>query len=389
MSIFRRALGAVGRAGGQMANRYIDEDLAMKRAQFMADLQRTSEQNRRQDQEDFDARTAPARNQRAADATVAQGAATDQVALNRLRNEELNQAGRDKAAADARAGRAAKVEELTDSALQQATDADARRKAERDAQIQRDQVKATAADPGYLKAAETIALSDPKVKAQIEASRAAAANAFASAAQTREQTEAIRRVNDITKEMTRVLDDPKLDDATRQKELAKLQSKLMVFGGGKKGEGGGATEKVTTEYGPDGKPLGSKREVTGPLGAAAAADAKSDPAAQVREAALGMIAAGRGAEAVAAMEKQGRTPPQIVALIGEENYAKIKGTDKKSGPPQPRPAQRDPIQTMSMSDLRRIASIDGHASQDQAKAELERRRQNQVLPDETGLGVMP
>ena len=77
MSLFKRALGGIGRAGGQLSNRYIDENLAMQRAQFMADLQRSTASGMREDQEAFDAKVAPARNQRAADATVAQGAATD------------------------------------------------------------------------------------------------------------------------------------------------------------------------------------------------------------------------------------------------------------------------------------------------------------------------
>jgi hypothetical protein len=67
MSLFKRALGAVGAAGAAVTNKYIDEQLAQQRAQFMADLQRQTAGQIRSD--DLAFRTDPGNLQRVNDAT--------------------------------------------------------------------------------------------------------------------------------------------------------------------------------------------------------------------------------------------------------------------------------------------------------------------------------
>ncbi len=329
MSIFGRALGAVGRAGNQMASKYIDEQLAQQRAQFMADLQHQNMVKADQYQ-NSDERRGRLREQATQDTLATEGA-KDDAALRRLKNEPLNQAARDKETADARAARGAKVEELNDPLLQQALDAEKRRTAERDATIQRDQVKAAAADPGYLEASKTIALSDPKAQAQIQAARAQAANAFANAEQTRQQTEQIRRVNDLTKEMQRTLDDPKLSDTERAQRLAGLQSKLAVMGaGGKKGEGGSVTEEVEEKIDPStGQVIERTRKTKGPLGAAGAAGAGDDPLAREKAVIDKAFADGKGPDLVKKMEAQKLSPQEIVQRIGLERYEEVKRAQKE------------------------------------------------------------
>lgn len=90
MSLMGRALGGIGVAGGQLASKYIDEELAQRRAQFLADLQQQS-------MERADAYTnSPERRGRlrgeAALDTTASAAATDAAALARARNTDLTDA---------------------------------------------------------------------------------------------------------------------------------------------------------------------------------------------------------------------------------------------------------------------------------------------------------
>jgi hypothetical protein len=77
MSLFKRALGAVGAAGAAVTNKYIDEQLAQQRAQFMADLQRQTAGQIRSD--DLAFKTDPGNLQRVTDAertaVLARGAA--------------------------------------------------------------------------------------------------------------------------------------------------------------------------------------------------------------------------------------------------------------------------------------------------------------------------
>jgi hypothetical protein len=383
-------MGAIGRAGNQLTSKYVDEQLAQQRAHFMADLQHQNMVKADQYQ-NSDERRGRLRDQATQDTLATEGA-KDAATLNRLRNEPLNQAARDKATADARAARGAKVEELNDPALQQATDAAARRTAERDAGIERDRVKAAAADTDYLEGAKTIALSDPKAQAQIQAARAQAANAFANAEQTRQQTEQIRRVNDLTKEMQRTLDDPKLSDTERAQRLAGLQSKLAVMGvGGKKGEGGSVTEEVEEKIDPStGEVIERTRKTKGPLGAAGAAEAKADPSAQLKAGVEQARKDGKIGEAITELRKMGASPAQILAagVTAEELQAASQPTRGRAGGGSlMEQATRDPIAMMSDRDLQRVASIPGHANQAKAQEELRRRQSaRDAEPAPSGIG---
>lgn len=383
MSIFKRAMGAVGRAGGQMANRYIDEDLAMKRAQFMADLQHNN-MVRADEYQNSPERRGKLREQAAQD-TIAAGAATDTAAVNRLNNPQLNDATQAKAERDARTARALEIERLNDPKLQQATDADTRRKAERDAQIQRDQVKAAAADTGYLNSVSEVALADPKAREQIKllraqavAAHASASNASANAAQTRAQTEAIIRVNDLTKEMERVLDDKTIDGPTRQKRLAELNAKAAVFGGGKKSEGGGVTEEVKDVVDPKtGEVISRERNRKGPLGAIDAAEAKSDPAAQLRAGVEQARADGKINDAIAELRQMGASREQMLQAGVTEDELKAASQPTRGGPsPKPEPAPKpDPYAGMSFRERQQaIVERDRSKTEDPRIAQLEQAK---------------
>lgn len=90
-STFGRALAGAGAAAVELSNKYIDDDLATKRAQTIADIQRTSavQQAKELDANVRDpARLAAIREEAARDA-IAVGASADTVAMNRASNQPL------------------------------------------------------------------------------------------------------------------------------------------------------------------------------------------------------------------------------------------------------------------------------------------------------------
>ena len=99
MSLFKRALGAVGAAGAAVTNKYIDEQLAQQRAEFMANLQRTTAGNIRQDDAAFRDQRAPIERENARQDILTRGAATRESETAAM-NDPLYQGAR-RATADA------------------------------------------------------------------------------------------------------------------------------------------------------------------------------------------------------------------------------------------------------------------------------------------------
>ena len=210
MSLFGRAAGAFGGAVANVANKYLDEQLIQQRAQMMADLQRTTAGNIRQDDDAF--RNDPTRvardRQKQADDMVAQGAAARTV-----KREELQDTG------------------LTDAAI--ARDG---LMSKAKASQARDETKTAAGDTEFLAAQGKLKLADPEVAARIAASKASAASAYASAGVNSAQAEGIRLTNADKKkldalytEASSILSDPKLDDDGRGKAFGKVQQQITLI----------------------------------------------------------------------------------------------------------------------------------------------------------------
>ena len=132
---------------------------------------------------------------------------------------------------------------------------------------------ANASNAEFLAANKKIALSDPKVAAQIEQARAEAASSYASASSNaaharvyNTQNEGLRlevadkqALNSIYSKQQAVLDDPRLSDVDRQSKLLQLEQQAILIQK-RAGRGGAATkdselDTTTTEVtkmNPDG-----------------------------------------------------------------------------------------------------------------------------------------
>lgn len=403
-SAFGRALAGAGGAAASIANKYIDEELARTRAEALADLQRRTAQGIREDQAAFDDKRAPVLRQRAQDDATATAATQDTIEVGRLNNtilQSARKAAKDREAADTtRRTIDAKKTELGDTELQTLNRQVASDNASAAAAAKRRAETESAADTAWLKAQESIALADPKVRAQIEQARASAAASYASAGSSNANAQgqllanaAVKRVQTLTDEMLKTLDDQTLTPEQRAKKLGELQAKLEVVAPKKPEKAGaGPTEEVVEELDDKGNVVSKKRTVKGPLGSV---NGGGNAAGQAESAVIAeALKAGKGKDLVAVMEKQGLSPREIVAKIGEAEYAKIKGTDKTRKPDEsgardlqraPDPA-KDPIRMASERDLRRIAAIEGHTNQQAAKAELERRASEREPVDTSGIG---
>ncbi len=125
MSLFKAALAGAAQAGDQILTKYIDEDLAAKRAQMMADLQRKNADLIRRDDAAFGDERAPIVRQQRVDDETAIGGARNKTALqgeiNRAQSPELLDAEVKRADAAAAAALRAKKNEISDTELTAAT----------------------------------------------------------------------------------------------------------------------------------------------------------------------------------------------------------------------------------------------------------------------------
>lgn len=347
-SAFGRALSGAGEAAQQLARRYIDDEILRNREEAFADLRvRTAGTIREQDDAFKNDPTRVARDrQRTQDDTVA-----------------ARETARQQAPLDAQTAREVEAARLNDGTLNEA----ARKKAADDAaaaaKSKNDQTKAEASDEQLLAARAKIELSDPKVaqeiarsKASISASEASAGAAAASARQSNAQTAGIelanedkKRWNGLHDQLSSVLADKTITDPkVRAEKMAPIQQQIEMMRA--KGGGGGAKQSeggtLTKEWEQDGAKYTLK------TGANGAAVQQADP------------------YAVKPGEKPAAKPAPAKPIM---DAAKER-------------VSADPIATMSDSDLRRIAAIEGHANQAKAQAELARRSQGKTEVDTTGFG---
>lgn len=134
MSIFGQLMAGAGQAAAQIGNKYIDEEMATSRAQMLADLQRKTAGQIREDDDAFqnDPTRVQRNRQRKTDDIVAEGGARTRVDLERASNTALT---------EAEAGRSAFI-----------------KKAEAQAGI--DVTTAAGNDPKYIKALKTISAAN-------------------------------------------------------------------------------------------------------------------------------------------------------------------------------------------------------------------------------------
>ncbi|MDP3139792.1 MAG: hypothetical protein Q8N17_26080 [Burkholderiaceae bacterium] len=270
MSLFSRALGAVGAAGAATTSKYIDDQLLKERAEFMASLQRSTAGQMRQDDLNF---------------------ATDPNNLQRRQTAEASNLS-----AAGRAQRAVKTEELNDTEYQgsrrrfedEETTGKVRREADATVQM--------AGNQAYLKAKRALAAAG-----HIESSASSA-----QAELTRLQIGEVKRLAGLYDQLAQVNRDDKL---TPEQRTAKAEPILATIRGiaGKGGKAGDATdtEQVTEiERDADGQETG-RRVYKQPRGSGG-----SDTTDPIMKALMDARAAKQGgAPAGAAPAAPGAPPP--------------------------------------------------------------------------------
>lgn len=284
------AVAGLGSGIASIAGKYIDAEMAQEKAEALAALQvRTAQTIREQDDafKNDPTRVARDREKKRQD-VLAAGAAARESELAGLNDANLQGARRSQKDSDA-------ADET-------------RREAERTQALTPYQVAQERARAEAREGVQTQAMKD---RLPLEVQRAAAvaeAQARASAKYRERPPGAAEKLADIEAVLGRKLAEPE---------------KLALLGLGK--DKSGATEETTFEPDEKGNLVPTKRVVKGPAGSNATA-APQDQMAEARRVALEGFAQGKGADVVARMEKQGLRPVDIVALIGEDNYAKAKGT---------------------------------------------------------------
>lgn len=303
-----RALAGAGGAASRLAERYIDQELANQRAQFLADIQfkNTQRTEEWQQSEPVQGR----RRENARQDTLTSAAAKREAELAELGDQPLQGARRSKADEDARADTGRKIEgrkrELTELTPAEVAAQN---------QVTEGTTESAVKREGLL--AEARAKAGAKYREPRQDSSAEIANKVA----------AIEQVL-----------------GRKLSEDEKLAALGLVKGRDPELD----TETITEErMGDDGTVTKTQRK-------------------QVRKPGQGGAPAPSGDPIKDAMDR---------AREAREASAAPKPARQQQAPAAPR--QRDPIELMSVRDLQRIAAIPGHANQQKAQAELERRRQEQ------------
>lgn len=112
MSWLKAAATGFSAAGAQVANKYLDQQLAQQRAEFMAQLQRRTAGEIRQDDAAFRDQRAPIERERTRQDLLAQGAATREAAVAGWSDTTFQSARRSQEEADAAAKRGERVKDL-------------------------------------------------------------------------------------------------------------------------------------------------------------------------------------------------------------------------------------------------------------------------------------
>lgn len=331
MSLFRRGLAAAAGAGARVAEKYIDEDLAAQRAQMLADLQFQG-QKRLDEYQNSPERRAALREQGVLDDM----ARTDPRITQRQIDAEVTKL---RGTAPARAEAESEVIRGTAaaSAERESLMARARTDEERRALV------ASGNDPAVIKAKRALALAG-----HIESS-----GSVAQAELARMQIADLRRLGALYDQFTAIQNEATpagMDPAKHEEDklrrarpiLNGIQAIKSKNGGGEKRDPELDTTTITTEEPTDsGGTVKTTQKVVRRPGAPGPAGKGDDPAG--------------------------------IADRLRSNREKAQGGKPAAAPAAPAP-DRDPIQMMTVGELRRLAAIQGHAQQQAAVAELQRRR---------------
>jgi hypothetical protein len=332
MSLFKAALAGAAQAGDQILTKYIDEDLAAKRAQMMADLQRKTAGAIRQDDADFSDKRAPVLREQAKADVLAKAEAARAAELAGLNDQSLRGARRTAADEESAAATQRKASEARALMPVEAEREKMLAGVKTDADIER----ATKLLPLEVKRAYAIADAQGRAGARNRQSPG---------------SDLMGKVSAIEKTLGRSLTEPEKlgilglagKGANAEYDLVKIKEEEMLPGGGTR----------TTER--------TERRQAGGAGGQA-----EDP------------------YAVKPRGQQGAKDPyaQAPAAGAKQPTALLELARRKAAQEAP----KGEMETAGNETLRRIAAIQGHAKQAAAKAELERRAAAQPEIDTSGIG---
>lgn len=301
--MFAGAAGAVGAGVASLASRYLDEEMAMNKAQALAELQRSTSKAIREDDDAFrndPTRVARDRENKRQDVLAAGSAARESelAGLNDANLQGARSSAKDRDAAET-----------------------TRREGERMQALTPYEAAAERAKTEAREGAQTEAMRD-RLPLEVQAAAQKAEAAARASAKYRDRPPgAAEKMADIEGVLGRKLTEPE---------------KLALMGLGK--DKGGATEEVDTEYDADGKVVGRKVKTKGPAGGSAGAT-PADPGAQLRAGVAQARKDGKIGSAIAELEKRGATPAQILAAgVTEDEFkaAKQPTGARASAPAAPR-----------------------------------------------------
>lgn len=331
--IFQGLGAGVSAFGGQMmrgVEKEQDEAMLQQRARVLAEIQRESAKNQRQDALEFD--TDPAnvarRTEAARTTALAAGKTAREVEMEGLNDAPLNDARRAKAKADADAAK----------------------------KIQDDQTIADAANPELLKARSTIKLADPQVAATIDQMRQSIRESGARSGLLATQTTAAKmalkdqeRLGKLYDAAESALADPNLSDEDRAKKVTTLmqqatmiKSKNAPAGAGRDPQLDTVTVEEEVDDGSGKKTKTTRKEVRRP---GAGGGKPNMTEAQAHAEAAAAVAQGAPADAVnARLQGLGFNP-----LPGKKPAAAKSAEPGKAAPPavESRPAPDAMAQTVA------------------------------------------
>lgn len=375
-----RALAGGGAAVASLASKYIDEDLAQQRMQAHAELQRLTAKNIREDDDAFrndPTRIARDRANRRDDtlATAATAREAELAGLNDTALQGAREGQKDReAAADTRrkvAGRKTELKELAPTETKVAVDhATAVAKAEGDTRAELQ--KKYGNDPLFLKA----------MRNEAQAKHVESAASVAQAELTRMKIADEKRLGELYSQLLSMPDSPESakDRKGLEREIAIIKSRSGTAGD--KSEKGPRV-KEETEIGPDGKVINRKVTREGPAGSE---EQQQTPAAKIAAGVERARASGKIGDAIAELRKMGASPAQILQAGVTED--ELKAASQPTRRPLFAKAEDRAATIESMDDrtLRKIAAIEGHVHQRDAKRELARREAEQEPVDTSGIG---
>ena len=363
-SAMGRALAGAGSAAADIGNKYIDQQLALQRAQVLEDLRIQSAGKIREQDDAFrndPTRVARDRANKVADVT-AEGGARNQVTLEgeraRATDPALRQGMIDTATETAKAGAKAKADVEYDETVKRGT------------------------DPLYLKAQKALKEAERQPES---------AGSLAQAALARAQLAALNNMQAIRQQLAEAV-------ATGNKGAEEaLREQLDVF----ESKPGKADKLRAAIEGAEKTLQGAAKVLNDPM---ASEPAKKEAEESVRQARVRIDSyskqLGIDTEKPKAPQAQMHMDAEAAIKSGASRAAVNQRLKEQGYEPLPEPGarartslgeramQKDPgsITGMSEATLRQIAGIQGHAMQAQAQAELKRRESTAEPVDTTGFG---